>query len=51
MELCTQCTLHYIWDISGHPLLCVSVADDFSGHSLFLASHHVSTSQLSLPKD
>ena len=51
VALSAQCTLQNTWDLSGHPLLCMSVADDFSGQSVFSASRCVSSSQLPVPKD
>jgi hypothetical protein len=31
------------WDLNGHPLLYTFLADDFSGHLVFSASHCAST--------
>lgn len=31
------------WDLSGCPLLCICLVDDFIGRSFFLGSHCLST--------
>ena len=42
-ELSAQHTLQKTWNLNGHPLLCMFLADDCSGNLGFSASHCPST--------
>jgi hypothetical protein len=42
-ELSAQHTFQKTWDLNGHQLLCIFLAEDFSGRLVFSASHCPST--------
>jgi len=38
-QLSVQSPVQKMWDLNGHPLLCMYLANDFSGCLTFPASH------------